>query len=164
METGKDNRPHKLEDLKRRLFSKNYRNKMEYKDGFSPVSHRKVADSWENSETVSRLTDKILKKTSLFKKFFVISIAFFILSVGYAAYVFFAGSNTVSNDNIEISITGNNFVAGGEELDLVIGIANRNAASPSSICSKAMSFNRQAPTKVAITAPTRSCWALKKAG
>ncbi|MDP9249735.1 MAG: hypothetical protein M3M85_04490 [bacterium] len=129
MERENDNKPHKLEDLKRRLFSKTYRNKVEYKDGFSPVSHGKVADSWQNNETVVRLTDKILTKTSLFKKVFVISVAFFILSMGYAAYVFFAGSNTVSNDNIEISITGNNFVAGGEELDLVISVANKNTTS-----------------------------------
>ena len=129
MERENDNRPHKLEDLKRRLFSKNYQNKVEYKDGFSASSHGKVSDSWEAGETVARLADKILTKTALFKKIFVISLAFFALSAGYAAYVFFAGSNTVSNENIDISITGNNFVAGGEELDLVIGIANKNTTS-----------------------------------
>jgi hypothetical protein len=42
-------------------------------------------------------------------------------------FVFFAGGNTVSNDNIDISIIGNNFTTGGEELPLIIGITNRNS-------------------------------------
>src|SRR3989344_1207906 len=130
MDGQNDNKPHKLEDLKSRLFSKTYRNKLEYKDGFTSPLHKAVPDSWETGSNVAtRLADKILTKTSLFKKIFIISVAFFTLSAGYAAFVFFAGSNTVSNENIEIAITGNNFVAGGEELDLIISIANKNAAS-----------------------------------
>lgn len=129
MERENDNRPHKLEDLKSKLFSKNFRNKMEYKDGFSHPPHGAVPDAWTSEGVAARLADKILTQTSLFKKIFIISVSFFALSLGYAAYVFFAGSNTVSNDNIEIAITGNSFVAGGEELDLVISIANKNTTS-----------------------------------
>src|ERR1700759_2621582 len=67
-------------------------------------------------------------KTSRFKKFFIFSILFFTLRVGYSAYIFFIGGNTVSNDNIDISILGNNFTAGGEELPLIVGITNRNSS------------------------------------
>ena len=43
--------------------------------------------------------------------------------------MFFSGGNTVSNDNIDISIIGNTFTAGGEDLPLVIEITNRNNSS-----------------------------------
>mgnify|MGYP001561337409 CR=1 FL=1 len=129
METGDANKPHKLEDLKSKLFSKNYKAHIEHQDGFSSVPHDAVPDSWEAPAGRRNFEDKVLQKTSWFKKVFVVSAIFFILSVGYAAYVILYGSNTVSNDNIEISVTGNNFTAGGEELELVIEIANHNATS-----------------------------------
>jgi hypothetical protein len=40
--------------------------------------------------------------------------------------MFFAGGNTVSNNNIDIAILGNTFTAGGEELPLQIEITNKN--------------------------------------
>ncbi|MGH7250022.1 MAG: hypothetical protein ACREGC_03540, partial [Minisyncoccia bacterium] len=36
--------------------------------------------------------------------------------------------NTVSNNNIDISVLGNNFTSGGEDLPLIVGITNRNNA------------------------------------
>lgn len=84
-------------------------------------------DSWTPKETAGGNDEKnFFIKTSRFKKFFVFSLIFFILALTYAAYVFFAGSNTVSNDNIDISILGNNFTAGGESLPLIVEITNRN--------------------------------------
>ncbi len=129
METEDTNKPHKLEDLKNKLFSRNYKAHMEHRDGFSPVPHDAVPDSWETEAGRRNFKNQVLMQTSLFKKVFMLAVAFFILSLGYAAYVMLAGSNTVSNANIEIAVTGNNFTAGGEELELIISITNRNAAS-----------------------------------
>ena len=121
------NKLNRLEELKSKLFSKNYQTKIEHRDDFSRFHGKEVLDFWKIKEkTESNTAEKFFMKTSRFKKFFIFSIVFFILTLGYAAYVFFAGGNTVSNDNIDISILGNNFTAGGEELPLIVGITNRN--------------------------------------
>ena len=121
------NKLNRLEELKSRLFSKNYQTKIEHRDVFSSLSKNEIVDSWETKEkTESDVKEKFFMKTSRFKKFFIFSIIFFVLTLGYAAYVFFAGGNTVSNNNIDITVLGNNFTAGGEELPLIVGIVNRN--------------------------------------
>src|SRR3989344_3360242 len=120
----------RIEELKRKLFSNNYQTKLEHRDSFTDFNKAKVPDSWEMQDKTSSdflgYQEKFFMKTSVFKKFFILSIVFFVLTLGYAAYVFFAVGNTVSNDNIDISILGNTFTAGGEELSLIVGIANRN--------------------------------------
>ncbi|MFA5841309.1 MAG: hypothetical protein WC847_03515 [Candidatus Paceibacterota bacterium] len=121
------NKLNRLEELKSKLFNKTYQTKVEHRDVFSHLYKNEVQNSWdmkEKEETESE--DKFFMKTSRFKKFFIFSIIFFLLTLAYAGYVFFAGGNTVSNDNIDISILGNTFTAGGEELSLIVGIINRN--------------------------------------
>ncbi|KKS05015.1 MAG: hypothetical protein UU82_C0002G0023 [Candidatus Nomurabacteria bacterium GW2011_GWC2_41_8] len=124
------NKLNRLEELKSRLFSKNYQTRIEHRDSFSHLDRKDVLDSWKTREKVGpNAANKFFMKTSMFKKFFIFSIAFFVLTLGYAAYIFFVGGNTVSNNNIDISILGNNFTAGGEELPLIVGITNRNNSS-----------------------------------
>lgn len=121
------NKLNRLEELKSKLFNKNYQTKIEHRDVFSNLDKNEVMDSWKTKEKASfGIVENFFMKTSIFKKFFIFSIIFFILTLCYAGYVFFIGGNTVSNNNIDISILGNNFTAGGEELSLVVGIVNRN--------------------------------------
>lgn len=121
------NKLNRLEELKGKLFNKNYQTKIEHRDVFSHLYKNEVQDSWKEKEKVDSDTEeKFFMKTSRFKKFFIFSVAFFALTLVYASYVFFVGGNTVSNNNIDVSILGNNFTAGGEELSLVVGIVNRN--------------------------------------
>ncbi len=120
----------RIEELKNKLFSKNYQTKVKHRDGFTHPKRDDIPDVWE-SERKNEIDsfpyqDRFFMRTSIFKNFFIFSLTFFILTIGYASYVFFAGGNTVSNDNIDISILGNNFTAGGEELSLIVGITNRN--------------------------------------
>ncbi len=123
---GKD-KLNKIEELKNKLFSTNYHTKIEHRDSFSHVNTKEVMDSWIAKEKAAVNVGKtFFNKTSFFKKFFLFSIVFFLLALGYGSYMFFIGSNTVSNSNIDISILGNSFTAGGEELPLQIGITNRN--------------------------------------
>jgi len=132
MPTNDGDKLNRIEELKSKLFSKNYQVKIEHRDKFLRGSRKDIPDGWENEkkETDSVLyQDKFFMKTSVLKKFFIFSLVFFILTLLYASYVFFAGGNIVSNDNIDISIVGNNFVAGGEELSLVVEITNRNSSA-----------------------------------
>ncbi|MFA6585880.1 MAG: hypothetical protein WCS86_01840 [Candidatus Paceibacterota bacterium] len=119
----------KIEELKSKLFSKDYQVKIEHRDSFPHFQKREVMDSWQKKEEVrSDLREKFFMKTSMFKKFFIFSIIFFVLSIGYAAYMFFGNSNSVSNDNIDISILSNAFTAGGEEYPLLLEVVNRNSS------------------------------------
>ena len=122
----------RIEELKSKLFSKNYQIKIEHRDNFTHSNKKEIPDSWEgganNGADYVSYRDRFFMKTSMFKNFFIFSLVFFVLTLLYASYVFFAGGNTVSNDNIDISILGNNFTAGGEELSLVVGITNKNSS------------------------------------
>ena len=119
----------RIEELKSKLFSRNYKTKIEHRDNFTHLQKKEVQDSWEKEATKPNFTERFFMKTSMFKKFFLFSIIFFVLALGYASYVFFAGGNTVSKDNIDISVLGNAFTAGGEELSLVVVITNKNNSS-----------------------------------
>jgi hypothetical protein len=114
-----------IEKLKGKLFSKSYSTKIQYHEGFSAQKKGEVASSWEGEKN-ARKELGFFAKTSVFKKFFFASIIFFMLSLGYVSYMFFFGGNTVSNDNINISVFGNNFTDGGEALPLQIEIVNKN--------------------------------------
>ncbi len=123
----------RIEELKGKLFSKSYQTKIEHRDSFTHLDRKDIPEAWESSSKDAGphvpYQDRFFMRTSIFKNFFYFSLVFFILTLAYASYVFFAGGNTVSNDNIVISIVGNNFVAGGEELSLVVGITNKNSSS-----------------------------------
>jgi len=118
-----------LEKLKNKLFSRNYKSQNEHMDHFSGVRLEKdVPESWEDSNMKkTNLAEKFFtNKTSLFKKFFIFAIGFFVVALLYAGYMIFFGGNTVSNNNIDIAVLGNAFTAGGEELPLQIEITNKN--------------------------------------
>ena len=109
------------------MFSKGYHTKIEHRDNFSHPYTKEVMDSWgTKAQTIVGSSKNFFMKTSLFKNFFVFSMIFLVLALGYGSYIFFVGGNTVSNNNIDISILGNSFTAGGEELPLQIGITNKN--------------------------------------
>ncbi len=120
----------KLEELKSKLFNKDYQTRIEHRDSFPHFPKREVMDSWvKKEENVSSFREKFFMKTSMFKKFFIFSIIFFVLALGYAFYMFFANGNTVSNDNIDISVLSNAFTAGGEDYPLLLEITNKNNSS-----------------------------------
>ena len=118
----------RVEELKRKLFSNNYQTKIEYRDSFAHHNEEKVPETFE-AEDQGVKEDESFKKTTMFKKFFIFSVVFFVLALGYVSYMFFAGNNSISNENIEISILGNTFTAGGEELPLQIEIINKNSSA-----------------------------------
>lgn len=120
------NKLSKVEELKNKLFSKSYHTKIEHRDNFSHPHTKEVMDSWTVKDKAMHHGKNFFMKTSLFKNFFVFSMFFLLLALGYGFYVFFVGGNTVSNNNIDITILGNTFTAGGEELPLQIGITNKN--------------------------------------
>lgn len=128
MQSDGGDKLNRVEELKTKLFSKNYEMKIEHRDNFTHPDRRSVPESWADEGNRYPFVGKFFTKTSVFRKFFVFSVVFFLLAVAYASYTFFVGGNTVSNDNIEISILGNSFTAGGEDLTLTVGVINRNSS------------------------------------
>ena len=123
----------RVEELKEKLFSKNYETEIEHRDKFTRVERGDIPDAWVDENKANApmgdYPEKFFMRTRVFKNFFLFSLVFFLLTIAYASYTFFAGGNTVSNDNIDISIVGNNFTIGGEELNLIVGITNRNSSA-----------------------------------
>ena len=72
---------------------------------------------------------KITISSSFFKNFFIFSIIVFFGSLLFAFFMFRGGFTTVSSENIDITILGNAFTPGGEDLQLQIEITNRNSAA-----------------------------------
>lgn len=92
----------------------------------------KTKDDWEENQDKKEEYNQIemkKPKSSIFKKFFIISIIFFIGALGFAFYKFYTGEVSVSNEKIDIIVLGNAFTKGGDELPLQIEIVNRNNAS-----------------------------------
>ena len=53
MALGDRNKLNRLEELKGKLFSKNYQAKIEHRDSFSHLNRREVLDSWENKKRLN---------------------------------------------------------------------------------------------------------------
>lgn len=95
-----------------RIYDDNYEVEDGWQDNTPPPKKRKPATS--------------LLANTIFRKFFFAAVIFFILAMGFGAFIYFKGTNTVSADNIDISVLGNAFVSGGEALPLKIQMINRN--------------------------------------
>jgi hypothetical protein len=122
----------KIEDIKRHLYDpKDSTANRPHEGVLHPVEHE-VARTWKSDvepENVALLGVMRKPPMSIFKKFFISTIVFFVCAAGFSAYMFFGNNISVSNENIDIAVLGNAFTKGGEELPLQIEITNRNNAS-----------------------------------
>ncbi len=90
----------------------------------------KVREGWEQGrEKVLAHTEnsESMKKQRTFLKTFILSgIAFFVVSLAIAAYVFLGGVNQVSPENIVVSIVDSVNVPAGKQYDFTLSIKNTN--------------------------------------
>lgn len=66
------------------------------------------------------------KRISFALKILIASVIFFVISSAVAFYRFYFGSNIISANNIEISVTGPVSVSGGEKISLDVNVYNKN--------------------------------------
>ncbi len=123
------NAPHRLDDEESRLynpalverkekrFDTLFPKKISVNKDWAPI--RAGADALHGAKVAA-------SHPTFFKKFFMFSVLFAIIAIAISAFTFFTGGNTVSNDNITLTIGGNSFTAGGEELPLAVSIENKN--------------------------------------
>lgn len=121
----------KIEDMKRHLYDPNDHAIGHQREGVLHQVKHNVSTDWQDEKDVNFDMKNKSKKpqTSIFKKFFLISLIFFIGAIGFAFYKFSTNDASVSNDKIDIKVIGNSFTKGGEELPLQIEITNINNAS-----------------------------------
>ncbi len=118
----------KIEDIKRRLYEPKDTVTHRTKENIIHNIDHKVEQNWKQED--ENTSNKIRKpKTSIFKKFFIFSIVFFFLAIGVAFYLYSNNGTSVSNEYIDITVIGNAFTKGGEELPLQIEVTNRNKAN-----------------------------------
>ncbi|QQR64823.1 hypothetical protein IPH92_04685 [Candidatus Kaiserbacteria bacterium] len=76
-------------------------------------------------ETVSYTTT--MKRRRSFRKIVAFTgILFFIGAVATASFLMFSGNNTISGDNITLTVTGQNTVGAGELLPFQVAVSNQN--------------------------------------
>lgn len=116
----------KLDELKNRLYSATPKISDETRTKIKGTAHM-VSEKWKTQVgTTKKKAKKYLVKSSVFKKFFLFSIGFFVIAAIFGLISVFGTGNTVSPKNIEINVLGNAFTSGGETLPLQVQIINKN--------------------------------------
>ncbi len=121
----------KIKDIKSHLYNRQDTVSEHQIEGILHKVNYKTVPDWSKEDELEsqEKKDKLKKsktKTSISKKFFIGAIIFFLASLGFAFYKFSNGGDSVSNKNINITVLGNAFTKGGDELSLEIEIINRN--------------------------------------
>ena len=85
-----------------------------------------VSEDWtdEEKKDAPRFTIPSPRKT--YKTIFWFALGLFLLSLGVAAYSFFGGSVFVSSDNVDMTVTGPEAVAGGNPTTFSVAVQNNN--------------------------------------
>lgn len=121
----------KIEDIKRELYDPNDKGSHQREGILHQIKHD-VPLAWQD-EPVKQEGDMKIKfkkpHMSVFKKFFIACAIFFVAAIGFTFYRFSSNDSSVSSDKIKISVIGNSFTKGGDELPLQIEITNNNNAS-----------------------------------
>jgi len=129
-----ENKRHRIEDIKRHLYDvEDILSSRKTEGTIHPINHQ-VEKDWKPEDRSEEKTPTInysMKKppTSIFKKFFIGAVIFFFIALALSLYMFYGKNLSVSNDNIDITVLGNAFTKGGDELPLQVEITNRNNAS-----------------------------------
>lgn len=122
----------KIEDIKRHLYDPNDKIMGHQREGILHQVSHPVSEEWQSDviKPEDKMNNKFKKPpVSIFKKFFIVSMIFFVGAIGFALYKFSNSDVSVSNEKINIDVIGNAFTKGGDELSLQIEITNNNNAS-----------------------------------
>lgn len=125
-----ENEKTRIEKIQDKLYSRNFKkHDPNDRSGFEKQDVE-VNSNWNNvgpdiADLISKRGEEH-EERKVFKKILWGSIAFFLLSLGIAAYMFFGGGNTVSSGNIDVAIVGPTTVSGGDTLNYSVIIRNRN--------------------------------------
>lgn len=115
-----------IEELQKRLYTRDPDSLPKRTFGILRPIKQNVNSTWGDKNIPKEKGPQRIGVTG-FRRFFVFSVIFFLLAAGVAAFSVFRGAVTLSSKNVDLTILGNSFVAGGEELPIQVEIANKNA-------------------------------------
>lgn len=127
-----DEQKNKLDRLEKKLYSRNTPEILDKGRTTIDREEEMVANSWQDMPDgkfdvlAARMSQMAEQKNHVIRKIFIASVAFFILSIGVAAFVFLGGTNLVSSKNVDIKVTGPVAVGGGQQSSFDINIINEN--------------------------------------
>jgi hypothetical protein len=121
----------KIEELKKSLYSRTSPDiKTKRRLHFIKNDLEGIKTDWEHpveeKEEVELNEKYVDHSMSFFNKFLIGSFIFFIIALSIGAYLFFNGSNIVSANNIDITVSGPVSVAGGSKASFDIQVFNKN--------------------------------------
>lgn len=120
---------HKLEKLESKLYSRSHTVEAKYKSHTLEPKSWETNQKWEDTEggnVVDSGKIEMKKIKNPFYKLLLGSFAFLAVSILIAGFIIMRGGNSVSPDNINITMGGPIQIGGGQELALDIGVENRN--------------------------------------
>jgi len=123
---------HKLDKLVSKLNSRSNLVEAEYKKHELHSKTYETPEVWDD-DLSSNIEDSLNNQTNMsrkiknpFHKLLFGSFIFLAISLAIAAFMILGGGNTVSADNINITIGGPIQIGGGQELSIDVGIENKN--------------------------------------
>ncbi len=113
-----------LERARRRLYSQNTPKENVPQEIFSAPSTPELPKAWESDPLPPRPErPRHVHVAALFLGFAAL---FFVLATGVAAYLLYFGNNSVSAENVDLSIQGPGTIVGGDTVPFALSITNRN--------------------------------------
>jgi len=114
----------RIKELKKTLYSRTKEIKTRRRRAIGSGRPTAYSDWAQKKAPVAPIKHR--HKKSFLKKFFMISLGFFVVSILFAFQMFSGGSNVVSSKNIELNMSGPVSLGGGEELILQLELINNN--------------------------------------
>jgi len=117
----------RIDDLQRKMYSRGTEGVRGVREHDLRQTTSDAKTSWEDAPLPKNVTTQARPK--VLRWFLAGSTVFFCLAFVYVAYLYFGGSNTVSSQNIIVTVTGPVSTKGGDPLSLQVSVKNNNATA-----------------------------------
>jgi hypothetical protein len=121
-----NNQDSSIKRLEKRLYGSRGVNPEKERADLSPIEYD-VKSSFGDSANISLMKKDKDVQTPILRTLLIASSIFFLSAVGISVYFFIGGTNIVSTDNIDLSLSGPVSVKGGEEFVLQVLVGNKNS-------------------------------------
>jgi hypothetical protein len=116
-----------IAQLQQRLYARDPESAPKRTFGILRPLKNKVDSTWGQNDLPKQ--ERVRRRGARgYRRLFIFSFLFFLLALGAALFSLYRGAVTLSSKNVEMTVLGNSFVAGGEALPIQVDIVNKNAA------------------------------------